>query len=153
MTTILNESGLNNTLQRIHKLSPESKCLWGTMTVNEMLCHTSDLLRDVLGIRHTEPITPPEMRPQIFAMVMTEADWDINLPTLPPYLQAQDGGGTKPTNFEDDKQTLLDLVNKLYQTTPDYEFHPHAGLGILTREQLGQFIWKHTDHHLRQFGV
>lgn len=29
----------------------------------------------------------------------------------------------------------------------------HWFFGKMTREQLGQFIFKHCDHHLRQFGV
>lgn len=153
MKTILNNQECEIIINRINKLTPETKGLWGTMTVNEMLCHISDPIRDILGIRKTEPVTPPEMRPQLISMVITENEWEKNLPTFPPYLQSADGGGTQPTNFESDKKSLLDLVNKLYNTTYDYQFSPHAGLGILTREQIGQFIWKHIDYHLRQFGV
>lgn len=123
------------------------------MTVNEMLCHVSDPLRDILGLRNTVPVTPEEMRPQIISMVMVEDEWQHNLPTFPPYLQGEDGGGTKPTDFESDKKTLLELLNSFFNTTNDFQFHPHAGLGILSREQFGQFIWKHTDHHLREFGA
>ncbi len=28
----------------------------------------------------------------------------------------------------------------------------HWFFGAMTKEQLGQFIYKHSDHHLRQFG-
>jgi hypothetical protein len=153
MTTILNKSECDAIINRINKLTPDAKSIWGKMTVNEMLCHTADLLRDILGIRQTEPVTPVEMRPQIIAMVITAQEWDKNLPTFPPYLQGECGGGTKPANFEADKKTLLDLVNKFCNTTDNFSFFPHAGLGVLSREQNGNLIWKHTDHHLRQFGV
>ena len=153
MTTILNKSEFEKIIERINKLTHESKGLWGKMTVHEMFCHISDPIRDILGIRITEPVTPPEIRAKIISMVLTESDWDKNIPTFPPYLQSEDGGGTKPTKFDNDKKSLLDLVHKLYSTTTDYNYYPHAGLGMLTREQIGQFIWKHTDHHLRQFGV
>ena len=153
MTTILNKTECDAIINRINKLTPDTKGFWGKMTVNEMLCHTADVLRDILGIRQTEPVTPVEMRPQIIAMVLTENEWDKNLQTFPPYLQGEGGGGTKPTHFDTDKIILLDLVYRFYNTAPEYTFFPHAGLGILTRDEFGKFIWKHTDHHLREFGV
>jgi len=153
MKTILNQSEYEAIIGRCQNLTPDTKGVWGKMTVNEMLCHTSDIFRDILGIRQTEPVTPVEMRPQILAMVLTEQDWDKNLPTFPPYLQGEGGGGTKPVNFESDKKSLLGLINMFYNTTEDFSFSPHAGLGVLSRDQFGAFVWKHTDHHLREFGV
>jgi len=153
MKSILENTELDKMLQRISNLKSDSKNLWGKMTVNEMLCHISDPIRDILGIRKTEPVTPPEMRPQIKAMVMVEEEWGHNLPTFPPYLQEEGGGGTKPTNFEDDRKTLIGLLNQFYNTNSDFVFHPHAGLGVMSRPEYGNFIWLHTDHHLRSFGV
>ena len=31
--------------------------------------------------------------------------------------------------------------------------HPHSFFGKLTPEQWASQMWKHLDHHLRQFGV
>lgn len=153
MRNIDDQNEYHQILDRIQKLSPETDRLWGKMSVNEMICHISDPIRDVLGIRITEPVTPEEIRPKIIEMVLTETDWDRNLPTFPPYLQGPGGGGTKPTDFEADKLSMIDLVNRYHSLDPNFKLHPHAGLGILTREQCGMFLWKHTDHHLRQFGV
>ena len=61
MTTILDKSVCDSIIHRNTKLSHETKGLWGKMTVGEMLCHTADLMRNCLGIRQTEPVTPPEM--------------------------------------------------------------------------------------------
>lgn len=140
-------------IRRISHLTPATKSLWGKMDVNEMICHQSDPLRDIMGIRITEPVVPKEMQPKIYEMVMTEEDWAHDLPTFPPYLQAAEGGGTKPTTFDQDKKALLDLLTKYHTLAPDFQFHPHAGLGVLTKDQFGMFFWKHIDHHLRQFGV
>ncbi|MFN0031924.1 MAG: hypothetical protein ACKVOR_07180 [Flavobacteriales bacterium] len=133
MTTILNKSACDAIIHRINKLTPDAKGLWGKMTVNEMLCHNADMLRDILGIRQTEPVTPVEMRPQIIAMVITENEWDKSLPTFPPYLQGEGGGGTKPTNFDADKNALLELIGKFYNTPADLNFFSWRLRGFVKR--------------------
>ena len=55
------------------------------------------------------------------------------------------------TDLENEKLQWKSLVER-YGTFNKEEFI-HWFFGNLTREQLGQFIYKHTDHHLRQFGV
>ena len=151
MKSILDASDYDQTVHRISALPANAKRLWGKMTINEMIVHVSDPLRDILGIRITQPVTPPEMWPKLIEKVLTESDWAHNQRTFNPYLQEEGGGGTRPKGFEEDKTALLQLVSKFYKTTPDFVPHPHAGLGVLTREQAGLYIWKHLDHHLRQF--
>lgn len=153
MKTVFDKAEYEDLVNRIGRLNAGTKGLWGKMTANQMVCHASDLIRDLMGVRQVEILTPPEMRSQIIAMVITENEWDKNLQTFPPYSQEEGGGGTRPTDFESDRQTLLDLVSQIYHAPEDYRFHPHAGLGVLEREQAGVFVWKHTDHHLREFGV
>lgn len=153
MKNLIHKSDYDQIVSRIRRLSANSQHVWGKMTVNEMICHVSDPFRDVLGIRNTEPVLPEEMRLQIIPMVLNEMPFDRNLQTFPPYLQGQDGGGTKPTSFEADKKVLLGMVEKFYATDNHAKFQPHAGLGVLSKEQLGIYFWKHLDHHLQQFGV
>jgi hypothetical protein len=151
MKTIFDPADYDSLVERIVKLDPRAKRLWGRMTINEMIVHLSDPLRDMLGTRITQPVTPPELWPKLIAKVLTESDWAHNQRTFSPYLQEEGGGGTRPKGFEEDRTTLLQLVSKFYKTIPDFVPHPHAGLGMLTREQAGLYIWKHIDHHLRQF--
>ncbi len=153
MKSIIEKSELEKIIQRINNLQVDSKNLWGKMTAHQMLCHVSDPIRDILGIRQTEPVTPPEMREQIKAMVLVEEDWAYNLPTFTPYLQDESGGGTIPKDFEDDRKNLIEMLNQFFNTADDFTFHPHAGLGMLTKDEYGKYIWKHADHHLRAFGV
>ena len=153
MKNLLDESAFKDTLHRIEQLRSDSINHWGKMTVNEMICHISDPLRDILGIRITEPVTTPEMRPNLMVMLMVESDWAVNQPTFPPYLQGEGGGGTPPKGFDTDKKDLIDLVHRFYKTGEGFAFHPHAGLGMMSRNEFGEFLWKHTDHHLRSFGV
>jgi hypothetical protein len=153
METITKKSTYTEILERIARLNPDSKGLWGKMTPNQMLCHLSDPLRDILGVRQMNPLLPPKVQQQLKMVVFGEDDWAHNLQTFLPYSQDQDGAGTKPTGFEQDRKTLVELLTQFYNTPADYTFHPHAGLNILSRDEFGVYVWRHADYHLRQFGV
>ncbi|MGN6295122.1 MAG: DUF1569 domain-containing protein [Chitinophagaceae bacterium] len=54
-------------------------------------------------------------------------------------------------NLEEEKVKWKSLIER-YATFSQQEF-THWFFGRLTKNQLGQFIYKHCDHHLKQFGV
>ncbi|MFN0216076.1 MAG: DUF1569 domain-containing protein [Saprospiraceae bacterium] len=150
---LFNPGTQQSILERIRQFGPDTPRLWGKMTNQEVVCHMADPFRDVLHIRNSKPAFPRLLQPLLRRMVLTEKDWKPNTPTLQVYRQGEGGGGTLPTNFEADKATLLDLIAKFCSMDEQYKFAPHPGIGQLSREQNGFMMWKHTDHHLRQFGV
>lgn len=49
---------------------------------------------------------------------------------------------------------LIIHLNKFHKNGPETCIsHPHPFFGKLTSEQWGKGIYKHLDHHLKQFGV
>ncbi|GIV32799.1 MAG: hypothetical protein KatS3mg031_0334 [Chitinophagales bacterium] len=153
MNTLNNPAALSELLERINRLQPSSQPLWGKMTVHEMICHVSDPFRDVLKIRNIQPVTPFFLRPLLKWILLNKKPFGKNAPTVKPYLQSHKGGGTKPKNFENDKTALKDLVIKFSELDDHFVLGPHAALGKLSRDQAGLLMWKHLDHHLRQFGL
>src|ERR1043165_8545194 len=109
MNTILEKPAYENIVDRINKLSPTSERNWGKMTPNQMLCHLSDPMRDILGIRAMQPLLPPAVQQQLKGLVLRDNNWEHDLQTFPPYSQDEDGGGTKPISFEQERRTLVDL--------------------------------------------
>ncbi|MFN0036616.1 MAG: DUF1569 domain-containing protein [Saprospiraceae bacterium] len=150
---LLNPATQQATIERIQRLSPDTQHQWGKMTVNEAVCHMADPFRDVLSLRQTKPAMPRLIQPLLRLMVLTEKDWKPGTPTLQVYRQGDGGGGTPPTDFETDRAVLLGFITQFCSKAEDFKFGPHPGIGQLTREQNGFMMWKHTDHHLRQFGV
>ncbi|MEO6189418.1 MAG: DUF1569 domain-containing protein [Saprospiraceae bacterium] len=140
------------TLARINNLSDNTLPLWGKMNVNQVICHMTDPLRDFLNLRQVKPAVPRIMAPLLRLMILTNSNWKPGTPTLKIYDQLKELS-TKPTHFESDKNTLVDLFKKLSNTDENYSFGAHPALGNMKRDQLGFFVWKHSDHHLRQFGV
>jgi hypothetical protein len=54
-------------------------------------------------------------------------------------------------NIEAEKDKWKILIEK-YATFESKDFN-HWFFGKMTKTQLGQFIYKHDDHHLKQFGL
>ncbi|MFN0173494.1 MAG: DUF1569 domain-containing protein [Saprospiraceae bacterium] len=151
--SLFNPGTQQTIIERIQRLSPDTPRQWGVMTHGQLVCHMADPFRDVLNLRKTKPAFPRLFQPLLRMMVLTEKDWKPGTPTLQVYRQGEGGGGTQPTDFETDKATLLGLVLQFSTKDPEYKFGPHPGIGQLNREQNGFMMWKHTDHHLRQFGL
>jgi Protein of unknown function (DUF1569) len=78
-------------------------------------------------------------------ILYNEKPFKRSLPTDRSFIMT----GTK--EFENEKQKLLDMVNRFSEATMVDE--PHPFFGRLTKEQWSKGTWKHLDHHLQQFGV
>ncbi|WP_152658533.1 DUF1569 domain-containing protein [Oceanobacillus sp. CFH 90083] len=136
-------------LERIDKLNPNSRAQWGKMDVAQMLAHCSafqDIAmgnslpkRGWLGIfigRFVKPI------------FYNDKPAAHNMSTIPTILI------TAEKDFEAEKEKLKQKIIKFQQNGLEKcTTHPHAFFGKLTPEQWGKGIYKHLDHHLRQFGV
>ncbi len=153
MKTLFDKNTTIESLQRIDQLQANSKSIWGKMSVNEMICHVSDPFRDMLRIRNTKPAIPSLLRPLMKWLLLNEKPFSKNAPTVKPYLQSPKGTGTKPNDFLSDKEELKRLVSEFARINEGFILGKHAALGHLTKKQAGRFMWKHLDHHLRQFGV
>ncbi len=73
----------------------------------------------------------------------------------------QKGGPTDPhflapgaDDFAAEQARLIEHVRDFARRGPDgLTREPHPFFGRLTAEQWDRLMWKHLDHHLRQFGV
>lgn len=147
--TIFNPEDFINLKTRIEQLSTESKRQWGKMNQTHMLEHCATQLRLALGK------TPSKGKEGPFIFRTSIGRW------LSLYVIPWPKGSATPSQMnilEQDmergdiqllKQELLDLLD-LVSTAP--ELKPHPFFGQLNRKDWGRLIWKHFDHHLRQFG-
>jgi hypothetical protein len=69
-----------------------------------------------------------------------------NVPTSPLLLATQEEG-----DLEQEKKIWISKIEQYtYFNNPDFV---HPFFGPMTREQIGLLAYKHSDHHLRQFGA
>lgn len=134
-------------VERINKLTPASLPAWGKMSVGQMLAHSNVLLEQALGKQVPTKRPNALMRKIIKLIILAEKPFSKNSPTGPDLIM------TEPKDFEKEKAALLKNLEEIYQLGANANFKPHPAIGELKPHEWAWTIWKHTDHHLRQFGV
>ncbi|GGD76898.1 DUF1569 domain-containing protein [Paenibacillus nasutitermitis] len=136
-------------LNRIDTLSPVSQPHWGKMDVAQMLAHCSAFQDIAMG-----NTSPPRGWLGVligkFAKPVFYNDKPLarNMSTIPTVLV------TDKKVFEAEKERLKQKIIEFQSNGPEScTTHPHPFFGKLTPEQWGKGLYKHLDHHLKQFGV
>lgn len=136
----------NDFIRRIGTVNPDDKAKFGKMNVSQMICHCADQFRmmfgEVKGLRR-QNIDPEELKRKT-----------INREPLPTVdgLDQVAGGGTKPTDFDNDKETLINYLNTFNKTDESHMFSFHPFLGDIDRNYWERLVIHHLNHHLEQFG-
>ena len=135
-------------LDRVGRLAPGTKPLWGRMTAPEMVCHVSCHLRQGLGELVTGPPSGPLSRPPLNWLVIHVVPWPKGKGKSPPeYLAA------RPAAWQTDVGCLNDLIRRAADRGPTAPWPPCRIFGRISGSSWGVMLYKHLDHHLRQFGV
>ena len=134
-------------LQKLHDKRPRA---WGKMTAHEMLCHLGDSFAGVLGERPIAPADTWLNRTLVkYVALHTTYPWPKGSPTRPEVDQTRDG--TKPSDFDRDRDRAISLMRRFAAADVRHERHPI--FGALTRDEWMVWGYRHTDHHLRQFAL
>jgi hypothetical protein len=134
-------------LSRTAALEPGRLPRWGRFTCPRMLVHITDALAMYMGdLPAGGKWTPLRYSPlkQIFIYVLPIPR---NVPTARELLSREPG--TWVEEQERFAQTLAAFCGR--DTRVEWPIHPL--FGRLSRRALGVLAYKHTDHHLRQFGA
>jgi hypothetical protein len=149
MKNLFDSNNYQEVMYRLNQLTAQSARQWGKMDVAQMLAHCKEAFKVPLS-----PQSPPRMLIGILigwmmkAKLYNDAPWGKNLPTAPNFIIKDE------RVFEQEKQALVNLVTRFYQADPaDIEKIVHPMFGSFTGQQWGMAMYKHLDHHLRQFGV
>lgn len=148
---LLNPDARQKIIDRFTLLTPESKALWGKMNVGEMICHCLDGNKMALGE------IPPTDKSNFFTrnLVKYLVVYVVPIPKGAPAAPEIDPhkGGTKPQDFDRERQLLIEDINNFGSLTAEAFKGKHHIFGRLTPSQWGRLGYKHLDHHLKQFGV
>jgi hypothetical protein len=149
MKNLFQPEAVDEIIQRIDKLTPDSQRQWGKMEVAQMLAHCSATLEAAVGEKN-----PPRMFiGRIFGPIakrnfLSDKPMPKNAPTDKSYLVID------RRNFAKEKKRLTDLITQFASGGEEkVTKHPHSFFGKLTPNEWATGMYKHIDHHLRQFGV
>lgn len=139
--------------QRILRLNPESKRQWGTMTVAQTMAHCTFDIQMAAGVINPRRASFPAnvIGLVIKALVFgNDKPMRRNSPSSPELFSAHPGR----YDFEKKRTQLIATVDSFVaQGAACCSRHPHPFFGPLKPQQWAILMYKHLDHHLRQFGV
>jgi len=148
MKTVLDPDVRGELIARIGGLSASDRALWGKMDVGQMVKHCVLSQEWFLQGRRMKGIFLGRLIGRtIFKKVMSSELMRKNSPSLIELVFKY-----AYIDLDREKGLLIVLVKEyeMYAYPADGFVHPFFGL--MTREQIGEFVYKHLHHHLRQFG-
>lgn len=149
MPSIGDPRALEQLIARLERVEATSVRRWGTLTPGEMLCHVADATAGVLS---AAPRPPVKERPVArWIALCSPLPWPRGVPTLARIDPRRDG--TRPGDFARDRARAVELLRQLAGAAEGTLPAGHARFGAMRHRDWLHWAWKHTDHHLRQFGV
>ena len=147
MRSLYDSSVRRDLVRRAHLLEPETVALWGRMTCPQMLAHANDVLRMYLGEITTEYQKVPLRFPIVKQLAIYWLPWGKGIPSAPELFRATD------IDWSEEQRVLPLLLERIATRDPSTPFPLHPFFGKLSPRAWGVLGYRHTDHHLRQFGV
>lgn len=149
MKSIFDKETRDEIILRINSLTEQSNARWGKMTVAQMVRHGAICEEYYLGNIAVKRSFLGRLLGKMAIKEILKDDTSSlkkNAPTSPQF-RVNDFD----LDFEAERVNWKKSIEK-YETF-DRENFIHWFFGQMTKTQLGQFIYKHCDHHLRQFGA
>jgi hypothetical protein len=136
--------------QRLERLQPDSARQWGSMSAAQAVAHCATSMEWAVGDR-----IPPRMfwagilgRMIKSKVLAGDTPFRRNSPTSADLLVREE------RDLAAERVRLINLIDRFAAAGPaGCTSHPHSFFGPLTPEQWAVLMYKHLDHHLRQFGA
>ena len=148
MGTILNETDRAAISNRLRSLSISSTGRWGTMDVTSMLKHLH--LSALMTVGEMEVPSANKRAFHKFPLkhlLLYVLPFPKGAPTAPKLKPEA------PASMEEERAALLELLERIGTGPRDGAGPDHPLFGPLTWREWGVVMYKHADHHLKQFGA
>lgn len=149
MKSLFEHEAADEILSRIDRLQPATQRQWGKMDVAQMMAHCSATL-DMAAGRHNPPrLFIGRLIGPLFKSVLTgEKPFSKNAPTDKTLIVSDS------RDFQREHEKLKACVRQFHDGgEAKCTRHPHPFFGALTPQDWSRGMYKHLDHHLRQFGA
>lgn len=138
-------------IDRINRLTPESKPLWGKMTVAQMMAHcciTYQYVYEPEKFKKPGLIMGWVLRMIVKPSVTSEKPYQKNLRTGPDFLISDD------RNFATEKERLVGFLQRVQKDGREFfDGRESFSFGKCNLTEWNNMFYKHLNHHLTQFGV
>ena len=136
---------------RLTKLEPQSERQWGIMTASQMLAHCAMSMQWAVGetVPEKGPLPARIMGRLVKPLVLRNDDlMRKHSPTIQSLIV------TDERDLNKERDRLSALIDKFAADGPSAcTKNPHSFFGKMTPQEWAILMYKHLDHHLRQFNV
>jgi hypothetical protein len=135
-----------NLVDRLERLSPEAKALWGKMSAPQMLAHLADWMLMAKGELKTAPKNRGLGFPPVKQLAIYWLPFPKGVPTAPELISR------KPLAWTVERAAVREHVLS-FETLNPAVWPEHPVFGEMTPRAWCVLGYRHMDHHLRQFGA
>lgn len=148
------DSGLaGDVKRRVMELHPGSERLWGQMSAAQTLAHCTSGLEMAMGVLKPKRAPfPGNLLGVVIKPLVLGNDTPMrrNSPSSPELFPADPA----KCDFARERGNLVAAIDRFVKEgAACCTQHPHPFFGPLKPQQWAILMYKHIDHHLRQFGV
>jgi len=149
MKNLFERESVDEIISRIDKLQPTSERQWGKMDAAQMLAHCSAAMDMASGrLNLPRAFIGRLLAPFVKSIYTNEKPFSRNSPT------AKELVFSNPMDFFREQEQLRTKVRQFHEGgEAKCTRHPHPFFGPLIPQEWGRGMYKHLDHHLRQFGA
>jgi hypothetical protein len=150
MKNLFEAARVDEVKERIWNLRPDSDRQWGRMNAAQAAAHCTAGFELALGERLLPRLFVGRVIGGIVKTKVLGNDDPLrrNSSTLKGLAVNDD------RDLEKERERLCEMIDRFAAAGPKgCSTHPHSIFGRLTPEEWATLMYKHVDHHLRQFGV
>jgi hypothetical protein len=134
-------------LARVVKLHPAAPAQWGKFDCSRMLTHVTDGLRMATGELHVAPKNLPIRFTPLKQLIIHWLPFPKGAPTAPELLERAPGEWDR--EVDEFKQALRQFTACGQKAA----WPAHPAFGKLSAKDWGVLVYRHIDHHFKQFGA
>ena len=149
MKSLFHPADRESLSHRLAALLPDSTRQWGRMDPAQMLHHCTRGLEAATGDRPMKQVFVGKiLTPFIRGTVLGERPFSRSSPTDPAFVVSD------ARDFDRECTRLATIIDRFVRRGPESAGkQTHAFFGKLSGDEWGRLMYKHLDHHLKQFGV
>jgi hypothetical protein len=148
MRTFWDAAAREDFCRRVDRLTPGAMPQWGKFNATQMLAHLNDAMRMSMGELPVKSKNMPLRYPPLKQLIIYALPFPKGAPTAPELIAR--GGEAQ---FAEEQAAFRTLAERLGKKSADGQWPEHPAFGRLSYQAWGVLAFRHTEHHLKQFGV
>ena len=147
MKTIWDESSRKELKERLGQLQPDARARWGKMNAPQMVAHLGSAMQMAQGELKVTPKNLPIRHWPLKQLIVYWLPFPRGAPTAPELMIGE------PGEWAEGIARLRSRIDQFGSRKPDKPFPIHPAFGKMTPKAWGVLVYRHIDHHFKQFGV